>query len=191
MAGLERRKLARQRLGFLQECGDLVLARPNFLEPLARHDSLWRAVTHPAVLGPDMNTVAAERGKQGFNHQMIPSSKLASASAAIGAVAAQSRSPARSASSPSVAVSNIALSGKVISRSFCTRAIARVAESESPPSAKKLSLMETRSSLSTSRQIAASASSVALRGATISPPPCQSGAGSALRSSLPLADSGR
>ena len=63
---------------------------------------------------------------------------------------------------------------------------------ESPPSWKKLSWIPIRSRPSTPRQISASNSSLASRGATAlaSPSRAVSGAGSALRSTLPLELSG-
>jgi hypothetical protein len=62
---------------------------------------------------------------------------------------------------------------------------------ESPPMAKKLSSMPTRSSLSSFAQIPASFSSVSLRGATYADDECHSGSGRARRSILPLGLIGR
>ena len=70
------------------------------------------------------------------------------------------------------------------------RLISRVASSEWPPSAKKLSSMPTRSSPSTSANSPHSSSSCGVRGAGASAAGASSGAGSARRSSLPLGVSG-
>ena len=73
-----------------------------------------------------------------------------------------------------------------------TRETTCVARSEWPPSSKKLSRRPTRSTRSTSAQISASACSVSSAGASYSRAAraSPSGAGSALRSSLPLGVSG-
>jgi len=70
------------------------------------------------------------------------------------------------------------------------RLISRVASSEWPPSAKKLSSMPTCWSPSTSANSAHSISSCGVRGKRNSVLGVRSGAGSALRSSLPLGVSG-
>ena len=71
------------------------------------------------------------------------------------------------------------------------RETTRVARSEWPPRSKKLSSTPTRSRRSTSAQIPASTSSTCVRGATyVASAGARSGAGSALRSSLPLGVSG-
>ena len=75
----------------------------------------------------------------------------------------------------------------------CTRAVTRTASSEWPPSSKKLSWTPTRGTPSTSPRCAASSSSVGVARGDVArrrrPWPA-SGAGSALRSTLPLGVSG-
>ena len=87
--------------------------------------------------------------------------------------------------------SKTARSGSSTPNTCRTREITRVASSECPPSSKKLSSAPTRSRPSTSAHTPASTSSVGVRGATYrSSAGASSGAGSALRSSLPLGVSG-
>ncbi|CAA9359059.1 MAG: hypothetical protein AVDCRST_MAG68-4252 [uncultured Gemmatimonadetes bacterium] len=73
-----------------------------------------------------------------------------------------------------------------------TREITCIPSSECPPSSKKWSHRPTRSTLSTSRQMEASAVSTSPTGASYAraTPALPSGAGSALRSTLPLGVSG-
>ena len=97
----------------------------------------------------------------------------------------------RPASAATVGASNSARSGTSTPNACRARETTCVASSEWPPSSKKPSSTPTRSAPSTSAQIPASTSSVAVRGAAYAAPlPC-SGAGSARRSTLPLAVSGR
>ncbi|KGW74070.1 hypothetical protein Y599_5869 [Burkholderia pseudomallei MSHR3458] len=98
---------------------------------------------------------------------------------------------ARAARSDNVCALNM-LRTSVWSPSRRMRSITPIASSEWPPSSKKLSWRLTRSTCSSSRQIAASASSFAPRGASYSARAYASsaGAGSARRSSLPFGVSG-
>ena len=78
--------------------------------------------------------------------------------------------------------------GTSASRASRTRAISRMASSESPPSSKKLSSAPTRSRPSTSANRAQTISSVSVRGPRlVTGPP---GAGSAARSSFPFTVTG-
>ena len=100
----------------------------------------------------------------------------------------------RSANSATLGVMNKVTSGSSTANFARTRETSRSAMSELPPRSKKLSSAPTRGTASTSDQIAASSSSTPGRGATYSA--CaetlsQSGAGSALRSNLPLDVVGR
>ncbi len=70
------------------------------------------------------------------------------------------------------------------------RAASRIASVELPPTSKKLSSTPTRSTSSTSAKRAQTAFSISLSGARPEPRSPKSGAGSAARSSLPLAVSG-
>jgi hypothetical protein len=98
----------------------------------------------------------------------------------------------RAASPATVCASKIARSGTSTRKAARTREITRAATSECPPSAKKLSSIPTRSTPSTSPQMAASTSSAGVRGAAYAPAPSvpTSGAGRARRSTLPLGVSG-
>ncbi|HEX5872796.1 MAG TPA: hypothetical protein VFY65_20335 [Longimicrobium sp.] len=100
----------------------------------------------------------------------------------------------RSASSPTVGPSNSWRSGSSTPNTARTRETTRVASSECPPSAKKSSFRPTRSTRSSSAQIPASTSSAGVRGATYPSAEVDaaaaSGAGRALRSTLPLGVSG-
>ena len=97
----------------------------------------------------------------------------------------------RPASSPTVCASKTARSGSSTPNACRTRDTTRMATSEWPPSAKKLSSAPTRSSPSTALQIPAITSSAAVRGATYAAASSRpSGAGSALRSILRVGVSG-
>jgi hypothetical protein len=111
----------------------------------------------------------------------------------VGTTGGSTGSPARRISSTRPAISatvgpsKSARSGSSTPNSSRTREITRVPRSECPPRSKKLSSTPTRSRRSTSAQIPASTSSTGVRGATYrSSADASSGAGSALRSSLPL-----
>ncbi|KGC40018.1 putative non ribosomal peptide synthetase domain protein [Burkholderia pseudomallei] len=98
----------------------------------------------------------------------------------------------RSASADSTGASNTVLSATSTDSACRRRDTSCTASSEWPPSSKKLSWRLTRSTCSSSRQIAASASSFAPCGASYSARAYASsaGAGSARRSSLPFGVSG-
>ena len=76
------------------------------------------------------------------------------------------------------------------SRTARTRAISRMASSESPPRSKKLSSAPTRSRPRTSANRPQTISSAAVRGSRLIITPPNSGAGSAARSSFPLTVTG-
>ena len=95
------------------------------------------------------------------------------------------------ASPPTVGCVNTARGETSTPNSARIREASRMLRIESPPNSKKLSSAPTRSAPSTSAQIRASARSASVRGSrypSVGRP--ASGAGSALRSSLPLALSG-
>ena len=77
-----------------------------------------------------------------------------------------------------------------VSSTARTRAITRMASSESPPSSKKLSSAPTRSTPSTSANRPQTISSAAVRGSRLTTTPPNSGAGSAARSSFPFTVTG-
>ncbi|SLI22657.1 Uncharacterised protein [Mycobacteroides abscessus subsp. abscessus] len=93
--------------------------------------------------------------------------------------------PRRVATPATVGASKISRTGSSAPNSVCRAAVRRVASSEVPPMSKKLSSAPGTGRPSTCSNTAATRRSTSVRGGRPAPAAANTGAGSALRSSLP------
>src|SRR2546425_2521431 len=175
--------------GRAQECQDVVLPLLQLFAQFGGKHAGRRIAPQRVALRPDLNIAAAQVGQQGGHAHSSISTRLAARAGARREPVAHARASIASASPATVGRSKRWRSGRSSAEAIRSFAMSRAAMSEWPPKSKKLSNTPKSVRSSTSRNMPRTISSLGVRGATATPRVGRAsplGAGSALRSSLPL-----